>query len=240
MCVEQQPTTQNWDILIPNCCIMKKVSVSKQSVFDDPLFNPGDSFNARDSDEYVAPVAAKTQAPELLNTLTISDEESFLTTAKPMKTSKPKPTPTSKSTPVVPEVVVLEKEKSPPPPRKAEKPTVTEKTDPLKATKSVFESEGEDLFLPSSEQKKKKEPNFEEELFGQSSLSQSELRDVKLSGSGNNLRLGRSDNDDQVSECVHDQSLSVLACLACFSSSAIQNCLPHLVFCCCVSYRLKT
>lgn len=179
---------------------MKKVAVSKQSSFDDPLFNPGDSFNVRDSDEYIAPVVSRTSAPELVNTLTASDEDSFLSTPKPMKTNKSKPTPIPSSVPVV----VKEKEKTP---QIVEKPKPTQKADPLKAV-SVFENEGEDLFLPSSGgQKKKSEPNFEEELFGHSSSSPSELREVKLEEK--NLRLGThdSDRDHEVSERLNTRGL---------------------------------
>lgn len=174
---------------------MKKVASSNSSaVFDDPLFNPGESFKTRDSDEYIAPASSKKAVPELVNTLTVSEEDDFLSAPKPMQRNISKPAPTP---------VPVGKEKETPVPQKIEAKKTTQKSDPLKA-KSVFDNEGEDLFLVgSSGQKKKTEPNFEEELFGKSlSSNPSELRQVKLGEK--NLRLGThdSDSDNEVSEAM--------------------------------------
>lgn len=158
---------------------MKKVAASKQkqSIFDDPLFNPGESFNKSNTDDYVAPLPQPSK--ELLNTLTISDEESLSTITKPMKTRKMKPQSNQEST--------SDDGNKPPSVHVApdvDKPLHQERADPLK-TAAVLDTDGEDLFLPGSDVDKSKKSNvmsFEEELFGKSSASSSELSLVKPSG----------------------------------------------------------
>mmetsp|Transcript_2635 Transcript_2635/g.4803 ORF Transcript_2635/g.4803 Transcript_2635/m.4803 type:complete len:287 (-) Transcript_2635:266-1126(-) len=163
---------------------MKKVAASSQSVFDDPLFNPGDSFKQRDSDDCIAP-PAKPRTADLVNTLTISDEESFLSKPKPMQRSiKKKAPPASVDKPTTSTSVEQSSQKP-----KVEK----KKVDPLQAT-SVFDNDGEDLFLPSSGKKTEvpKQKSLEDDLFGTSSSTKS--KPVKAGG-GSNLRLGTHDSD---------------------------------------------
>lgn len=166
---------------------MKKVAVSSQSVFDDPLFNPGDSFKQRDSDDCIAPTA-NTHTPDLVNTLTLSEEESFLSKPKPMQRSiKKKSAPAS----------VDKQSSSASDEQSSQKPKVEKKkVDPLQAATSVFDNDGEDLFLPSSGKKTNtmKQNNFEDDLFGTSSSSSLTSKPAKTGG-GSNLRLGTHDSD---------------------------------------------
>lgn len=177
-----------------SCQTMKRVSATTQNVFDDPLFCPGDSFKPSDSDDYVAPLA-KPAAVDLVNTLTISDEESFLSKPKPMQTKKLAPKP----------VVSVEQQRVEAP---AEKPLEDTKAvqkkkniDPLHSS-NYENDEGENLFLPASGQEKVDKYDFEEELFGKTASSSSPMQPVKLDGI--NLRLGThdSDSDNEVNDMI--------------------------------------
>ena len=178
---------------------MKKVSSTKDSVFDDPLFNPGESYKSDESD-YVAP---RKQPPsnELLNTLAVSEEESLSSIAKPLKLKVNMRKPPSKDESVVgteKETGVFERKNQP---TAATEDVLVNKVtvDPLKT--SVFEKDGVDLFLPDDNivsSKKKSDLSLEEELFGKSSSSSSsEMRSVKTGGS--ELRIGGHDNESKVS-----------------------------------------
>jgi hypothetical protein len=175
---------------------MKKVAVStsssSSSVFEDPLFNPGDSFKPRDSDDYIAP-SSKQHSSDLVNTLTGPDDDSALSTPKPMQTIRTAKPSQKQRTETEKEQQEQQKE------QKDQQPAVTaksskekKKVDPLAPT-SVFDNDGEDLFLPSSNQKKETtSTTFEDELFGKSTTSQSGT--IK-SGGSKNLRLGAHDSD---------------------------------------------
>lgn len=163
---------------------MKKVAVSSQSSFDDPLFNPGDSFKQRDSNDCARP-PTKTHTADLVNTLTLSEEESALSKPKPMQRSIKKKPPTT--------AAADELSSSPSEEQSSQKPKAEKKKlDPLQAT-SVFDNDGEDLFLPSSSKKTDvtKRNNFEDDLFGASLSSTKPMK----TGEGSNLRLGTHDSD---------------------------------------------
>lgn len=164
---------------------MKKVAVSKETVFDDPLFNPGDSFQETSNFEKPAPetFSKESHEPEVLTAPVVSRKQ---VTPNANISSRDKVTSTTtpfSKFPVNANKNEIAKESC------SHLPKTTTKSAQIS---SLQDEHDDDLFLPRKEKPRTdKKEIFEEELFGHPISSGLHSDAV----SGKNLRLGTHDSD---------------------------------------------